>query len=135
MKFWANLDNWAKYGLKAVQIVSGGIEQGKTLREEYDSSISNTQLRNLTPEDKQYFLTHPNQDSLGLVKSNDTLYSYEKILPKMTYRNGAFYDIGFREINDTLVDKRQLSKLKEFINATNKKNLKLAEEKFDNGNY
>ena len=53
----------------------------------------------------------------------------------MTYRNGAFYDIGFREINDTLVDKRQLGKLKDFIITTNKKNQKLAEEKFDNGNY
>ncbi|MDO6818992.1 hypothetical protein [Zobellia sp. 1_MG-2023] len=30
MKFWAHLDNWAKYGIKAVQIVSGGIEQGSS---------------------------------------------------------------------------------------------------------
>ena len=34
MKFWANLDNWAKYGLKAVQTVTGGIEQGNNVGKE-----------------------------------------------------------------------------------------------------
>ncbi|MDO6519065.1 hypothetical protein [Zobellia uliginosa] len=31
MKFWAHLDNWAKYGIKAVQTVTGGTEQGNNV--------------------------------------------------------------------------------------------------------
>ncbi|MDO6810991.1 hypothetical protein Q4603_20390 [Zobellia galactanivorans] len=77
MKFWAHLDNWAKYGIKAVQTVTGGIEHGNNvgkaieiLKEEFmQKEVSkDTQFRNLTPREKEYFLTHPNQDSLGLKK-------------------------------------------------------------------
>ncbi|OWW24551.1 hypothetical protein B4Q04_14635 [Zobellia sp. OII3] len=31
LKFWAHLDNWAKYGIKAVQTVTGGTEQGNNV--------------------------------------------------------------------------------------------------------
>ncbi|MBU2976038.1 hypothetical protein [Zobellia sp. B3R18] len=135
MKFWAHKANYLKHLLRATRDAKSAYDHGTAIRDIHDDLVAETIDRNLTPSEKKYLLTHKIQDSIRLVKSNDTLYSYERILPKMTYRDGAFYDIGYREINDTLVDKRQLSKLKEFINATNKKNLKLAEEKFDNGNY
>ena len=101
----------------AVQVVSGGIEQGNNV----DKAIEILKEELIQKEAIVEALRI--RDSLNFNHSTqirkDTLYSYERILPKMTYRDGAFYDIGYREINDTLVDKRQLSKLKEFINATN----------------
>ena len=135
MKFWANLDNWAKYGLKAVQIVSGGIEQGKTLREEYDSSISNTQFRNLTPREKEYFLTHPNQDSLGLKKGLDTLYRFKLVRPVVEPFNDELYYVGVQEIRDTILKKKILKKAQDLISKENKKNQERAEEIFHKGDY
>ncbi|WP_282057217.1 hypothetical protein [Maribacter luteus] len=135
MKFWANLDNWAKYGLKAVQIVSGGIEQGKTLREEYDSSISNTQFRNLTPREKEYFLTHPNQDSLGLKKGLDTLLRYNHTLPLIKHFNCNLYHVGVDRPEDTIVRKSDVQSVRELIKQRNRINKEKANENFEKGDY
>ncbi|MBU3025985.1 hypothetical protein [Zobellia galactanivorans] len=144
MKFWAHLDNWAKYGIKAVQTVTGGTEQGNNvgkaieiLKEEFmQKEVSkDTQLRNLTPREKEYFLTHPNQDSLGLKKGVDTLYRYDKVLPIVEHWNGDFYRVGPKASIDTLLKKTFLKKTERVLEEQNRSNKNRAHEIFEKGDY
>ncbi|WP_072995852.1 hypothetical protein [Pseudozobellia thermophila] len=138
------MDNWAKYGIKAVQMVTGGTEQGNNvgkaieiLKEEFmQKEVSkDTQFRNLTPREKEYFLTHPNQDSLGLKKGVDTLYRFKRVRPVVEPFNDELYYVGVQEMRDTILKKKILKKAQDLISKENKKNQERAEEIFHKGDY
>ncbi len=80
-------------------------------------------------------MTHPNQDSLGLKMSIDTLYRFKKVRPVVELFNDELYYVGVQEIRDTILQKKILKKSQDLIYKENKKNQERAEEIFDKGDY
>ncbi|QXP52974.1 hypothetical protein [Cellulophaga sp. HaHa_2_1] len=132
---WAHKINLVNQMLKGVQTVNGTIERVDKISKLNFSDDANTNLRNLSVEEKAYFLKNPHLDSIRLNKSLDTLYTYKKILPNVEHWNGKLWEIGTEEQKDTILDKKEINKALKNIHNINKKNRAKAYDIFENGDY